>query len=350
MISSMAFLHFLRFAAGEVESFCEQQGWTRLWSDEFEDSGDVNPDVWYTDVRGPGDSRTRDAEAIAEAVRVRDGSLVIETNATWTGEAWANLTSGAIWSQNRKSFRGPARVCVRAKLPGGGGGGAGDGIWPAHWLLPDDGSCWPSGGEIDIMEMIKGDGRVHGTYHWPCVEGSCKQRHPDSSAVAPAVLSDFDKAWHEYAVEYSTSKISFALDGQVYHTVTPETSTSKCGNSSGAHAQLFDKPYYIILNSAVGGSNWPGKATARTKFPTYHYVDFVRVAQPSTSWCLDGISDSDACCPASCGVCGGRGCQKRPGGDNCCGGVLLGGRNCTDPHDTACRCPFVDCGSGNVLI
>merc|ERR1711912_148114 len=75
--------------------------------------------------------------------------------------------------------------------------------------------------------------------------------------------------------------------------------TSKCGTESGSHAQLFDKPYYIILNSAVGGSNWPGRATQRTKFPTYHYVDFVRVAQPSQSspWCLDGVHSENACCP-----------------------------------------------------
>lgn len=266
-----------------AQSFCDGDGWSKTWSDEFEGSGDVDPSVWITDVRGPGDSRTRDAEAIADAVWVANGSLVIESNAKWSDAGWTNLTSGAIWSMGKKSFRGHTRVCVRAKLPGGGGNGAGDGIWPAHWLLPDDGSCWPSGGEIDIMEMVRGDGKVHGTYHWPCEAGSCKSRHPDSSAVAGTVLSDFGSAWHEYAVEFSTSKIDFALDGVVYHSVTTQTSTTKCGNSSGSHAQLFDKPYYIILNSAVGGSNWPGRPTSRTKFPTYHYVDFVRVAQLDSS-------------------------------------------------------------------
>merc|ERR1719277_1807000 len=136
------------------------------------------------------------------------------------------------------------------------------------------------------MEMVRGDGRVHGTYHWPCKQGDCIQRHPDSSAVAHTTLSDFGSVWHEYAVEFSPTKISFALDGIVYHTVTANTTTSKCGSDWGSHAQLFDKPYYIILNSAVGGSKWPGRASNRTKFPTYHYVDFVRVAQPSsgTRW------------------------------------------------------------------
>jgi len=33
-------------------------------------------------------------------------------------------------------------------LPGGGGNGAGQGIWPAHWLMPDDDSCDPDEGEL----------------------------------------------------------------------------------------------------------------------------------------------------------------------------------------------------------
>ena len=42
----------------------------------------------------------------------------------------------------------------------------GQGIWPAHWMMPDNKACWPSNGEIDIMEMVNGDGITHATYHW----------------------------------------------------------------------------------------------------------------------------------------------------------------------------------------
>ena len=44
--------------------------------------------------------------------------------------------------------------------------GAAQGIWPAHWMMPDVEACWPDVGEMDILEMINGDGRVHATYHW----------------------------------------------------------------------------------------------------------------------------------------------------------------------------------------
>ena len=43
---------------------------------------------------------------------------------------------------------------------------------------------------------------------------------------------------------------------------------------------FFDLPYYMILNTAVGGP-WPGEPTAKTKFPLYHYIDWVKIAQPA---------------------------------------------------------------------
>merc|ERR1711939_1224637 len=75
--------------------------------------------------------------------------------------------------------------------------------------------------------------------------------------------------WHEYAVEYDgASRIDFAFDGVVYETV------------DGTSPTFFDVPYYVILNTAVGGP-WPKPPDAKTVFPTYHYVDYVRVAQPN---------------------------------------------------------------------
>ena len=48
---------------------------------------------------------------------------------------------------------------------------------------------------------------------------------------------------------------------------------------AGQHAEFFDVPYYMILNTAVGGP-WPGEPTAQTKFPLFHTIDYVRIAQP----------------------------------------------------------------------
>lgn len=39
---------------------------------------------------------------------------------------------------------------------------------------------------------------------------------------------------------------------------------------------FWNMPFYVILNTAVGGS-WPGEPSPSTVFPALHYVDYVRV-------------------------------------------------------------------------
>ena len=264
-------------------SFCDAPGWSQVFADEFT-GPNLDTSTWTKDVRGPGDSRTRAAAARAENVWIHEDSLVIKSDGTWNGTNWTNLTSGAVQSKGKKSWGGRTRVCVRAKLPGGGGQGHGTGIWPAHWLMPDDSSCWPCHGEIDIMEMINGDGVLHGTYHW-CVNQSCGDgpshlHHPGQTSFAHA---DWGSTWHEYAVEYDgESSVAFALDGTVYvrtnHTTSPK-------------AKFWQTPYYAIINSAVGGPHeWPHTPSAATRFPTWHYVDYVRVAQPRSARLVEAAS------------------------------------------------------------
>ena len=250
-------------------SFCDTTaGWKHAWGDEF-DGTTLDSTSWAKDVWRPGDSRTRDAAAAAENVYVANGSLVIRTDAIWSHGQWHNLTSGAVQSQGLRSFLGPARVCVRAKLPGGGCGG-GTGIWPAHWLMPDDTSCWPCHGEIDIMEMVNGDGVLHGTYHW-CTNSTCggaASTHKSRTGQTTLPL-EWANEWHEFAVEYSSSHVHFVIDGRAY---------SNHSKSDGL--LLWETPYYVILNTAVGGP-WPKPPNEDTTFPTFHYVDYVRIARPS---------------------------------------------------------------------
>jgi len=216
-------------------------------------------------------------------VWVADGALVIRSNATWDGSRWVNLTSGAVQSRSKKAWKGRTRVCVSAKLPGGPDGN-GSGIWPAHWMMPDDDSCWPCHGELDIMEMVNGDGQLHGTYHW-CTNQTCNQNEHQSGQVPMA--DDWWHAWHEYAIEYDGStQVAFAVDGDVYKRV-----------SLSSRALFWSTPFYLILNTAIGdGTTWPRATDAHTVFPAYHLVDYVRVSQPTAD---DGCSSYLDCCPYS---------------------------------------------------
>ena len=96
---------------------------------------------------------------------LEDGDLVLRSQEQSAGK-W-NYTSGAVQTMGKQSWKGLTRACVRARLPGGEGGEGprkdSAGIWPAHWMMPDNKACWPSNGEIDIMEMVNGDGITHAT-------------------------------------------------------------------------------------------------------------------------------------------------------------------------------------------
>jgi beta-glucanase (GH16 family) len=103
----------------------------------------------------------RSAMCTADNAYLENGTLVLRSQRQ---EAQGlNYTTGAVNTRHKSTWTaspGAFRLCVSAKLPGGGGGQSGRGIWPAHWLMPDDDTCDPDEGEIDIMEMVDGAGTV----------------------------------------------------------------------------------------------------------------------------------------------------------------------------------------------
>jgi len=173
------------------------------------------------------------------------------------------------------------RFCVSAKLPGFSAGplspNADDrskGIWPAHWLMPNVQDCWPTRGEIDVTEMVNGDGQYHGTYHWSG-DGKCNSDAAKGGGTsAPA---DFATAFHEYALEWDQDRMDFVVDGAVQFTVR---SGDQADYGGPRGAEFFDVPYYWLLNTAVGSQgSWAGLPGNQTVFPQYHYIDYVQVAQ-----------------------------------------------------------------------
>lgn len=174
----------------------------------------------------------------------------------------ARLHSSAVW--------GPGiRVEVRARLPGNKGN------WPAIWMLPKDQAYggWPKSGEIDIMESVGCQrdvihATVHtGAYNW--VNG--KQR----TNSRPMDIGQ----WHVYTLEWTPSAVRVGVDGSDYFTFARES-------GAGSAQWPFDKPFYLILNNAVGGS-WGGmclqglrpSCSDRSQFaqPQVMEVDYARV-------------------------------------------------------------------------
>ncbi|WP_328929447.1 family 16 glycosylhydrolase [Streptomyces sp. NBC_00190] len=157
------------------------------------------------------------------------------------------------------------RVEARMKIP------RGQGMWPAFWMLGDDiGQVgWPASGEIDVMENVGFEpSTVHGTLHGPGYSGSggigAGYTLPGGQAFADA--------FHTFAVEWSQDAITWSVDGAVYQRRTPA--------DLGGRQWVFNKPFFLILNLAVGGY-WPGDPDGSTAFPQQLLVDYVRVTTDS---------------------------------------------------------------------
>ncbi|WP_381797822.1 family 16 glycosylhydrolase [Streptomyces niveus] len=153
------------------------------------------------------------------------------------------------------------RVEARMKIP------RGQGMWPAFWMLGNDmGQVgWPNSGEIDIMENVGFEpGTVHGTLHGPGYSGSggigAGYTLPGGQAFADA--------FHTFAIDWSPNSIRWSVDGNVFQTRTPA--------DLGGREWVFNKPFFLILNLAVGGY-WPGDPNGSTPFPSTLTVDYVRV-------------------------------------------------------------------------
>ncbi|WP_432825469.1 glycoside hydrolase family 16 protein [Dactylosporangium sp. CA-092794] len=152
------------------------------------------------------------------------------------------------------------RISARIQVPAAAGGLAA--FWMLGADLPDVG--WPECGEIDILESLGAarPGVVYGTLHGPDGSGGGWQ---SGAAAMPAAGSS--AAFHEYSVDWWPGIIQIAADGVVYAAFTP-------ADLSPGQRWSFDRPAYILLSFAVGGS-WAGAPAASSPFPQVMLVDSV---------------------------------------------------------------------------
>jgi beta-glucanase (GH16 family) len=232
------------------------QTWKLVWSDEFNYSGLPDSTKWDYEV---GMLRNNELQYYTykrlENAKVENGNLLIIGRKERYDTA--NYSSASLTTDRKGSWT-YGKIEANMRLP------IAKAMWPAFWLLGDTihQIGWPKCGEIDIMEHINTDNVLHGTMHWD------NNGHVSSTGITTFDVSKF----HIYSVEWDQNAIKWFIDGVKYW----EGNIKDSINNTGA----FHKPFYIIINLAIGG-DWPGNPYSNTVFPDTVFVDYVRIYQNS---------------------------------------------------------------------
>ncbi len=247
------------------DSAIVKRNWQLVWEDNFDGPAGQSPDAanWTFDIGvGPGNDGWGNAELQYYTDRPEnvsldgDGNLaIISRRESYSGRPFtsARIKTQGIFEQAYGRFE------ARIKMPWG------PGIWPAFWLLGAniEEVPWPQCGEIDIMEYRGQEPNlIHGSVHGPGYSGG--------AAVTKSfgfTNDRFDVDFHLFAIEWGPGYIDYFVDDTLYQRITPDDVSGEW---------VYDHPFFIILNVAVGG-NYVGFPTDQTNFPQTMLVDWVRV-------------------------------------------------------------------------
>lgn len=264
-IEDLVYMVDYQFRQGDIPPACPLSS-DIIFNDDFSGTAGQLPasDKWDYDIGTDwGNAQLEyDTDRPVNVSLDGNGNLAIIARAeSYMGQPY---TSARIVTRDLVEFT-YGRVEARIKLP------YGQGIWPAFWLLGADIDQigWPSCGEIDIMEYLGHEtNKVYGTVHGPGYSGGAGI---GTSFTLPT--GNFDDDFHIFAVEWVENEIRWYVDDVLYQTLTP--------TETDPNEWVFDHPFYIILNVAVGG-NWPGAPDGTTVFPQTMLIDYVRVIDLGT--------------------------------------------------------------------
>lgn len=245
------------------------EAWALSWADEFDGpAGTPDATKWVLETgRGPNNDGWGNAELQTYTARPENVALDGQGNLVITAQREAfegqPYTSGRITTQGLFAQR-YGRVEARIRVP------AGKGLWPAFWMLGANIKevSWPRCGEIDILELRGHQpGAVISSLHGPEYSGG--------GAISKRFAlegSTFDADFHVFRVDWDPAVISFFVDDQLFQSVTAHTVLG------GGRSWVFDTPFFLIFNVAVGGSflTPTGQPDQNTVFPQRMTVDWVR--------------------------------------------------------------------------
>ena len=239
--------------------------WKLIWSDEFSYNGLPDSTKWTYEVGGHGWGNNEKQYYLEKSIEnsvVKNGVLsIIALKKQYQN---LNYTSAKLTTYNKLLIQ-YGKIDVMAKLP------RGKGNWPAIWMLSESfqkkTELWPLCGEIDIMEHVGNNpNSIHTSLH------SELYNHMKGTQVTHfEMLPDVFDSFHKYGIEWTKEYIRFFIDDKLFF----ESYKGQDGRVSANEGWPFDKPFYLILNLAIGGG-WGGEIDD-TIFPNEMQIDYVRV-------------------------------------------------------------------------
>ncbi|MCR4631175.1 MAG: family 16 glycosylhydrolase [Treponema sp.] len=261
-------------AASKVKA---PEGWHLVWNDEF-NGKEIDLTKWdfqlgtgsQYGLEGWGNNELQYYRK--ENASVKDGNLILEARKEdFGGCAYTSARLRTVKDDGTELFtKTYGRIEARIKMP------TGNGIWPAFWLLPatTDYGTWASSGEIDILEA-KGrlPNRVYGTVHFGQAWPGNKYSGGMYKFPAGETIADF----HVYSLEWEPGLLRWLVDGNLYYETQQWWSLGAGESEPYPYPAPYDKPFYILLNFALGGNYDGGVAPEASDLPAQMLVDYVRV-------------------------------------------------------------------------
>ena len=272
-----------------------------IWEDNFES---FNSDYWNIDLGngceedlcgwGNQELQTYQEDNVyIEEIDNEPGNYALVLEAKKETVGTNEFTSGKVTTENKVAIKYGV-VEVRMKAPD-----VSDGLWPAAWLLGINHSevGWPYCGEIDMMEMghaaserqaegFSGSANnfVRANLLW-YASGACDVDNPTCAASIA-----YDKF---YTTPYTPSSplnnrfVTYRMywnESQIRLTVVDGNNEYDLYTNPfpiGPNEEAFKKPYYFLLNLAVGGSftGFYNSDDITAPLPGKLYIDYVRVKE-----------------------------------------------------------------------
>jgi beta-glucanase (GH16 family) len=248
--------------------------WDLVWSDEFDGAAGASFDTtkWRPDtgdgcpaICGWGNQEKEFYTTSSENIAL-DGSGHLQITARIAPAGLAcyygpcRYTSSKITTRGKMNA-GPGKIEARIKLP------VGQGLWPAFWGLGSNfpATPWPDCGELDIMEF-RGSrpNAVSSAIHGPGYSGN-------TPFVGTRVLGQatFAADFNTFAVVWDSAQVLFYVNDAMHYSISRTDILTR-----GAY--VFNQPFFVILNLAVGG-HFDGDPQSDAILPATMLIDYVRV-------------------------------------------------------------------------